>query len=67
MLIFVMNYQDLGRESGVRSNLIISVLSNISKFSVFDHQEAIADKRIIWGKQWMSQQITLPPTNLNLR
>ena len=54
-------------ESG--SNLIISSHGGAiyPKFSVFDHQEAIADKRIIWGKQWMSQQITLPPNKLEFK
>jgi putative transferase (TIGR04331 family) len=36
-------------------------------YSVFDHQEKIADKRVIWGKPWTSNQITLPPNKLSYK
>ena len=49
------------------SNLIISSHGGAiyPKFSVFDHQEHIASKRIIWGKAWFANQITLPPNKLS--
>ena len=35
--------------------------------SVFDHQEKIADFRIVWGREWMKGQIRLPANKLNIR
>jgi len=32
--------------------------------SIFDHQEKIANMRIIWGSGWMKGQIRLPPNKL---
>jgi len=51
------------------SNLIISSHGGAiyPKYSVFDHQEKIANKRIIWGKAWLPNQITLPPNKLTYR
>ena len=34
------------------------------KFSVFNHQEKISDKRIVWGKEWMENHHRLPPNKL---
>ena len=36
-------------------------------YSVFDHQELIADSRIVWGKEWMCNQIRMPPSKLNFK
>ena len=33
--------------------------------SVFDHQEKIADFRVIWGREWIKGQIRLPANKLN--
>lgn len=34
------------------------------KFSVFNHQEKISYKRIVWGKEWMENHHRLPPNKL---
>ena len=36
-------------------------------FSVFNHQELIAEKRIIWGQSWTENQLTLPPNKLHFK
>lgn len=36
-------------------------------YSVFNHQELIADTRIIWGKEWMHNQVRMPPNKLNFK
>ena len=33
-------------------------------YSVFNHQEKIADFRVIWGHEWIKGQIRLPPNKL---
>jgi len=34
------------------------------KFSVFNHQEMISDARIVWGKEWLPNQIRVAPNKL---
>jgi putative transferase (TIGR04331 family) len=36
-------------------------------YSVFNHQELIADTRIIWGKEWMHNQLRMPPNKLDFK
>ena len=49
------------------SNLIISSHGGAlyPLYSVFDHQEKIADYRIVWGLGWMKGQIRMPPNKLH--
>lgn len=36
-------------------------------FSVFNHQEKIAEKRVVWGRSWAENQLTLPPNKLHFK
>lgn len=36
-------------------------------YSIFNHQELIADKRIVWGQQWLEKQIRMPANKLNFK
>lgn len=36
-------------------------------YTVFNHQEKIADYRIIWGQSWMSNQIRMPANKINTK
>ena len=36
-------------------------------YSVFDHQEKVANYRIVWGKPWISGQIRMPANKLNIK
>ena len=36
-------------------------------YSIFNHQELIADTRIVWGKEWMNNQIRMPANKLNFQ
>jgi putative transferase (TIGR04331 family) len=36
-------------------------------YSVFDHQEKIADFRIVWGQKWFKNQVRLPANKLHLK
>lgn len=51
------------------SKLIISAHGGSfnALYSVFDHQEKIADFRVVWGRKWFKDQIRLPPNKLHLK
>ena len=36
-------------------------------YTVFNHQEKIADHRIIWGQPWMSNQIRMPANKIHIK
>ena len=36
-------------------------------YTVFDHQEKIADYRIVWGKEWMNKQIRMPANKISAK
>ena len=36
-------------------------------YSVFNHQELIADTRVVWGKEWINGQKRMPPNKLNFK
>jgi putative transferase (TIGR04331 family) len=38
-----------------------------SLYSVFDHQEKIADFRVVWGRKWFKNQVRLPANKLHLK
>ncbi len=48
------------------SNIIVSAHGGglYPKYSVFNHQEKISDKKIVWGKEWVENHHRLPPNKL---
>ena len=36
-------------------------------YSVFDHQEKIADFRVVWGRKWFKNQVRLPANKLHVK
>ena len=51
------------------ANLIISTHGGAlyPLYTVFDHQEKIADYRIVWGLEWMRGQTRMPANKLNAK
>jgi len=50
----------------IGSKLIISAHGGalFPLYSMFDHEDKIADSRVVWGKEWLDSQTRMPPNKI---